>query len=1166
MARRPRLNDGDLLRAWHALAAHERGSAALALQYFGRAAPEVPPAAPPADEEIAADTDQPLVEHRLEPPVPPPPTVAVEQQVFWRVTEIQHEPSEEDPHPVESVDDAVFCSPLDAAPPPRDAPLMEPRAVMARLRRHLVRGVETDRLDVLAAVRWIAGGRPLHRLPPTRQARLPGSVQVVIEASSTLGPLRHDFIPVLDRLGRWLGPRRRLLRADGSPHWIRDARGRPAEIRSDGSPVVVLGDAGLLAQAGDAAVERWVQRGQALMQAGQRPLLLLPASVQRVAPEVARMFDVVAMEGDTAAAPVAMPTEVLEDPVRGLRAAIFGNTYVRPGLLRRLRQVVQPWYPWLDAAAEAQLWNDAGVVSNINACALSTEQRPAAEADFAAWPAALREAVIEVHLAELASMSPLVRAEYVLWVSRHVPAGTRLRPVLDEAVVAAERLMAQAGARLQAGDDRMARELEAHLLDFGERSAPLLAQGSEAVQRAWVMAWRRGAQPGDEAHLPAGLRLERLGGLLRPVLGTQALELVVQQCGQGVEVRVDSAEAGVVTGAVLHRTEGVPLWQMGGAEVQVRRVGDRVELPGRDGFEIRLGADRVRVESFVRPEWAESIWFDQGEWHAKIADGRELIWAPASWMEVGRDFERDVVNIVPWGPMKGCWWDAENRRLWGSAARSSWASRFGSDDIGHWAEFAVRGPRGPVTQRMRWIMPGLFLMGSPENEPGRDDDERQHTVFLTQGYWLADTACTQELWEAVMGNNPSHFKGDPQNPVENVSWNDITQDFLPRLNNLVPGLNLTLPTEAQWEYACRSGTTTPFSFGEQITPEQVNYNGNHPYADGKKGEYRNKTVPVKALPANPWGLHQMHGNVWEWCQDEIAAYPEGTSIDPVVHQGKKEKDRQRVLRGGGWLRFGGRCRSASRNAFVPGDRHYFIGFRLARGLAEQSNQPRHFLVSQPEAGGAEPPSISQRPAGGVVQQKTGDTLIHHTRNLEMHELAKKHEEPQPNNTTKKIIESLKKSIEAGEQRKILEYISNKIVEAVNDSNVDVNYSSYVHAELDQVEVRYRSHEYTCDKRGIPAVDLVENEDDWLLLRFRLVVAYDVDAWFRMSAWDSIDREYVRIGTSRSTTSGSVETEVTLSVTADLSNGIANIEPGDINIDLNIPDVDIGEVEPNMHNV
>ncbi|MDZ7858360.1 formylglycine-generating enzyme family protein [Sphaerotilus sp.] len=918
MARRPRLNDGDLLRAWHALAAHERDSVALALQYFGRAAPEVPP----ADEEIAADTDQPLVAPRLEPPEPPLPAVAVEQQVFWRITEIQHEPSEEDPHPVESVDDAVFCSPPDAAPPPREVPLMASRAVMARLRRHLVRGVETDRLDVLAAVRWIADGRPLHRLPPTRQARLPGAVQVVIEASATLGPLRHDFIPVLDRLGRWLGPRRRLLRADGSPHWIRDVRGRPAEIRTDGSPVVLLGDAGLLAQAGEAAMERWVQRGQALMQAGQRPLLLLPASVQRVAPEVARVFDVVAMEGDTAAAPVAMPAEALEDPVRGLRAAIFGNTYVRPGLLRRLRQAVRPWYPWLDAAAEAQLWNDAGVVSNINACALSTEQRPAAEADFAAWPAALREAVIEVHLAELASMSPLVRAEYVLWVSRHVPAGTRLRPVLDEAVLATEWLMAQAGARLQAGDDRMARELEAHLLDFGERSAPLLAQGSEAVQRAWVMAWRRSAQPRDEAHLPAGLRLERLGGLMRPMLGTQALELRVQQCGQGVEVRVDLAEAGGVTGAALHRTEGVPLWQVDGAEV--RRVGDRVERSSRAGFEVRLGTDRVRVESFVRPEWAESIEFDQDRWAGRTVEGRELIWVPRQRVEVvgGVGASGFVIPNGAWRSVRGSH----------QIVKPPWAIRFGADEFGEWDEFEVRG----VTQRMRWIAPGEFLMGSPEEEIDRFNDERQHPVLITKGYWLADTACTQELWEVVMGENPSNFKDNLQNPVERVSWNDITQKFLPRLNKLVPGLNLTLPTEAQWEYACRAGTQTRYSFGDEINQEQVNF-------DGKRG----KTVPVRELPANPWGLHQMQGNVWEWCLDELAAYPEGTSIDPVFHQDKKEEGSRRVLRGGCWLSDGGLCRSARRLAFVPGLRDRFIGLRLARvaeqpgaGWTEQPNESR----------------------------------------------------------------------------------------------------------------------------------------------------------------------------------------------------------------------------------
>jgi len=235
-----------------------------------------------------------------------------------------------------------------------------------------------------------------------------------------------------------------------------------------------------------------------------------------------------------------------------------------------------------------------------------------------------------------------------------------------------------------------------------------------------------------------------------------------------------------------------------------------------------------------------------------------------------------------------------------------------------WTEFKV----GNVVQRMRWIEPGTFWMGSPDDEPERYDDEKRHRVTLTRGYWMADTACTQALWQEVMGANLSAFKDDPQNPVECVSWNDVTGLFLPKLNERLPGLNLQLPTEAQWEHACRAGTETPFSFGKQITNNQVNC-GNH----------RQKTVPVKALPANQWGLHQMHGNVWEWCVDEYAVYPEGTVENPVVHQDRKQI-RQRVLRGGSWILNDWFCRSARRRASVPDVRYNGIGFRLARGLAD----------------------------------------------------------------------------------------------------------------------------------------------------------------------------------------------------------------------------------------
>ena len=254
-----------------------------------------------------------------------------------------------------------------------------------------------------------------------------------------------------------------------------------------------------------------------------------------------------------------------------------------------------------------------------------------------------------------------------------------------------------------------------------------------------------------------------------------------------------------------------------------------------------------------------------------------------------------------------------------------WACAYGEDRIGLWQAFEVAG----VRQVMRWIPLGEFLMGSPKTEKERGNSERQHHVVLTEGFWLADTTCTQALWQAVMGENPSSFKDDPQNPVEQVSWLDITDQFLPKLNALAPGLQLELPTEAQWEYACRAGTTTPFSFGQQITSDQVNYDGNFPYAGGEKGEYRIKTVPVKALPANLWGLHQMHGNVYEWCVDEYAAYPEGAVENHFFHQNKKEP-RQRVIRGGCWVNDGGGCRSAFRGVGGSDVRFDFIGFRLVR--------------------------------------------------------------------------------------------------------------------------------------------------------------------------------------------------------------------------------------------
>ena len=257
-----------------------------------------------------------------------------------------------------------------------------------------------------------------------------------------------------------------------------------------------------------------------------------------------------------------------------------------------------------------------------------------------------------------------------------------------------------------------------------------------------------------------------------------------------------------------------------------------------------------------------------------------------------------------------------------------WAKRIGVDLNGEFADLVVEN----VRQRFRWIDSGKFWMGSPESEQGRYSNETRHKVRISKGFWLADTVCTQALWKAVMGKNPSHFKDDDL-PVEQVSWND-TQVFIKKLNGLVKGLKLRLPTEAEWEYCCRAGTETPFSFGETINSEQANFNGNYPYANGKKSEYRKKPVIVRSLPCNHWGLYEMHGNLWEWCEDwygdykinnEITVDPRGSNTGP-----------SRVLRGGSWSGDAGDCRSAYRDSGVSAIRSYVRGFRLVSDHQEKT--------------------------------------------------------------------------------------------------------------------------------------------------------------------------------------------------------------------------------------
>ncbi len=310
-------------------------------------------------------------------------------------------------------------------------------------------------------------------------------------------------------------------------------------------------------------------------------------------------------------------------------------------------------------------------------------------------------------------------------------------------------------------------------------------------------------------------------------------------------------------------------------------------LPLLDTIHITDQGVRYQLASMRKPQWAERCWQDASGLHAAHADGTELQLLPATSHE----------QPASWQGIHNAW---------------NWAGEYGVDAYGLWAQLPVKG----VEFALRWIPPGSFMMGSPENEKGRYANETQHRVTLTQGFWLSETSVTQEQWQAIMGNNPGKPK-ERRLPVNNVSWDDC-QRFIKKLQALVPDFKPELPTEAQWEYACRAGTTTAYWWGDNF--------------DESKANDSVSLQQESTLPQNTFGLRSMSGNVYEWCSDFKSSYPKEAIENP---RGGLEGG-QRVLRGGSWFNFARNLRSAYRYAYSPDYRIHDIGLRLAGGFDPQA--------------------------------------------------------------------------------------------------------------------------------------------------------------------------------------------------------------------------------------
>ncbi|WP_071188612.1 bifunctional serine/threonine-protein kinase/formylglycine-generating enzyme family protein [Trichormus sp. NMC-1] len=245
-------------------------------------------------------------------------------------------------------------------------------------------------------------------------------------------------------------------------------------------------------------------------------------------------------------------------------------------------------------------------------------------------------------------------------------------------------------------------------------------------------------------------------------------------------------------------------------------------------------------------------------------------------------------------------------------SRSNSSANYFTEDLGN-----------GVTLEMVEIPGGTFYMGSPENEAQRDSDESPQHQVTVPSFFMAKYQLTQAQYQAIIGTNPSNFKGNNR-PVEKVSWDDAVA-FCQGLSQKT-GKNYRLPSESEWEYACRAGTTTPFYFGESITPDLVNYDGNYPYASAPKGQYRQQTTDVGTFPPNAFGLYDMHGNVYEWCLDD---YQQNYSNAPIDGSALTSLNvNTRLIRSSSWNAFGTGCRSAVRNLNTRVHKDSIMGFRV----------------------------------------------------------------------------------------------------------------------------------------------------------------------------------------------------------------------------------------------
>ena len=753
-----------------------------------------------------------------------------------------------------------------------------PLAPWPRLQHRLTRLLQEEtsghEIDMRALVRDICHGRLPHTLPYRRRRRWPRRLNLIIDRSRRLTPFWHDQNLVTQRLRRLIGWNNlyefRITDGFDEPLAMGQAR-RVNKKVMDGDAILVLGDCGSLTDY-PPLHHSWLHAGKRFCITGVAPKILLPAPVWRWPVALNKYWQMQPWE-QTRSLP---GNKNIAERALELLTLVSPAIRIEPGLLRTVRRLLPP--SQADAGTEADVWSHPAVASSSSvALTIANEKQPDLQQGFAAKNEALRSRVLEA----IEKWHKALPGE--IWHEELANLGHALPGSYKEALHLAQQDLAMIA-------EALAEQGSSHHMPEWEKIRDWLARLNVRTSHNKTM-WDPGSR--------LGRALQQARATLRPA--------------------INSLQVSEVEDPRLWGPEGEErLWQ-------VRQVGCKIYV------------EQTEILSSRQPR-------TPGSFMAFLRATRPVIHQVAP-DRVSTYHTIDSGAAVEFSLPSDSWrlrWDCGSLTL-GTLTKPDWAEAMGRDQYGLWLRFRV----GEVTQKLRWIPPGRFLMGSPKDEAGRFDREAQHEVVITKGYWFFDTPVTQALWTAVMSDNPSRFKSQIR-PVENISWED-SQKFIETINTSYPGLALRLPTEAEWEYACRAGTTTATYAGDLDIKGENNapvldyiawYGGNsgvdfelengYDSSNWTDKQYKHTKAgshPVAGKISNAWGLYDMLGNVYEWCEDWYAVYDLEQQENPVG----PALGTLRVSRGGGWSRDARDVRAAYRDYRTPDGRFDNLGFRCARG-------------------------------------------------------------------------------------------------------------------------------------------------------------------------------------------------------------------------------------------